>query len=82
MSGRGGYSVVAYCIDVSPSMAEPMADPDGTGIKRPKLAWVKEYVAREFEPKVSPPEETQADSCPDPKWKEDGLHRPCHFRRQ
>lgn len=44
---------MAYCVDVSPSMGEPMADPDGTGIKRPKLAWVKEYVAREFEPKVS-----------------------------
>lgn len=54
MSGRAGYSVVAYCVDVSPSMGEPMADPDGTGIKRPKFAWVKEYVAREFEPKVSP----------------------------
>lgn len=44
---------MAYCVDVSPSMGEAMADPDGTGIKRPKLAWVKEYVAREFEPKVS-----------------------------
>lgn len=44
---------MAYCVDVSPSMSEPMADPDGTGIKRPKLAWVKEYVAREFEPKVN-----------------------------
>ena len=74
---------MAYCVDVSPSMGEPMADPDGTGIKRPKLAWVKEYVAREFEPKVTYRSYPQRlTPLSDSEREEDRLHRTGDFRWQ
>lgn len=55
MSDRAGYTVVVYAIDVSPSMGEDKADPAGSGVKRAKLDWAKEYIARQCEPKVSFP---------------------------
>lgn len=52
MSGRAGYTLVVYVLDVSPSMGEMKADPAGTGGKRQRLDWAKELIARQCEPKV------------------------------
>lgn len=51
-SDRAGYTVTVYAIDVSPPMAEMLADGE-KGIKKSKLDLVKEYVCRALEPKVS-----------------------------
>lgn len=58
MPDRAGYQVSVYAIDVSPSMGEVMDDPagsssNGKGAAKTKLDFVKEYVARKLEPKVS-----------------------------
>jgi ATP-dependent DNA helicase 2 subunit 2 len=52
MVERAGYTLVVYAIDVSSSMAKEQLDPE-TGKTKSKLDLVKEYVARECEPKVS-----------------------------
>lgn len=56
---RAGYQVSVYAIDVSASMGEVMEDPAGSSSSqgkegsKTKLDYVKEYVARKCEPKVS-----------------------------
>jgi ATP-dependent DNA helicase 2 subunit 2 len=53
MSGRAGYCLVVYAVDVSPSMGDAVADIGNSGKKKAKLDWVKEYIAREVGPRVS-----------------------------
>lgn len=52
MAARGGYSVVVFLLDISPSMGEAQADPGGSGVKKSRLHWAKEYMARICEDKV------------------------------
>lgn len=57
MPDRAGYQVSVYAVDVSASMGELIDDPvpgrTGPGKQKSKLDFVKEYVARKCEPKVS-----------------------------
>jgi ATP-dependent DNA helicase 2 subunit 2 len=56
MPDRAGYQVSVYAIDVSASMGELIDDPagsSGSSRKKTKLDFVKEFVARKCEPKVS-----------------------------
>ncbi|KAL1411229.1 ATP-dependent DNA helicase yku80 [Vanrija albida] len=59
MSDRAGYTVVVYAIDISPSMGADKADPGGSGIKRAKLDWAKEFIARQCEPKIQSGRKTE-----------------------
>ncbi|ORY22765.1 SPOC like C-terminal domain-containing protein [Naematelia encephala] len=60
MSGRAGYTLVIFAIDVSPSMGEIKADPDGIGKGKSKLDLAKELVARRCEPKILSGRKTEA----------------------
>lgn len=51
MPERAGYTLVVYCLDVSPSMGDALPDP-ATGQKKAKLDLAKEFIARKCEPKV------------------------------
>ncbi|WOO81065.1 ATP-dependent DNA helicase II subunit 2 [Vanrija pseudolonga] len=59
MSDRAGYTVVVYAIDISPSMGADKADPGGSGVKRAKLDWAKECIARQCEPKIQSGRKTE-----------------------
>jgi hypothetical protein len=49
---RAGYNLTIFAIDVSVSMSDRVAVGDD-GVKRSKLDYAKEYVARSCEPRVS-----------------------------